>query len=109
MPIKHIVDINEFHKLKSTNKPIIVKFTATWCGPCKLIAPIFLKYANDQQYESIIFVEVDVDQGPEISEECRINSVPTFICFYKNNKIDDFSGAAKEKLDAMVSRAVGLF
>ena len=78
------------------DKLIVVDFTATWCGPCQTIKPIF--EALPKQYPNHLFLKVDVDDCDDISEHCNISKMPTFQ-FYKNNElIDEFSGVDKKKL-----------
>lgn len=82
----------------NSDKLIIAYFTATWCGPCKMIAP--LMYEIDEQNDHIIVMKVDVDECEEVSAQCDIECMPTFL-FYQNNEIEPFnkfSGADPQKL-----------
>lgn len=56
----------------------VIKFGATWCSPCKQLSPIFTKVAHElsEQYQ---FVEIDVDQKPDVASSYRVRSVPTTI------------------------------
>ena len=67
--------------------PVVVDFFATWCGPCKMIAPI-LDQLSDEFGESAKIVKVDVDQAKEMAIEYNVKSVPTLI-FFKNGEIVD--------------------
>jgi thioredoxin len=81
------------------DKLVVVDFTATWCGPCKMISPTFHKMADDNP--DCVFLQVDVDDADDVAAACEINSMPTFQ-FYKNKaKVGQFSGANKEKLTEM--------
>jgi thioredoxin 1 len=76
-----------------SNKLIITYFTATWCGPCKMVSPIIQRIGEEK--DSIVVIKVDVDECSEISENCEVDCMPTFL-FNKNNNIDPvhrFSGA----------------
>ncbi|XP_055055772.2 thioredoxin b [Misgurnus anguillicaudatus] len=78
------------------NKLVVVDFTATWCGPCQMIKPIFA--AMSDEYTSVVFLKVDVDEAQEVASSCDIKCMPTFQ-FYKNGKkIHEFSGANKDTL-----------
>lgn len=80
-------------------KLVIVDFWATWCGPCKVIGPMFRKLANDPEYEKdVIFASVDVDEANELAEEIGIECMPTIMFFKNSEKIDEMSGANKAKL-----------
>uniref|UniRef100_A0A8C6U9P3 Thioredoxin domain-containing protein n=1 Tax=Neogobius melanostomus TaxID=47308 RepID=A0A8C6U9P3_9GOBI len=83
------------------SKLVVVDFTASWCGPCKMIAPVF-EVRNENK--DVVFLKVDVDEASDVSEKCGISSMPTFQ-FYKNGeKLEQFSGASEEKLRATVAK-----
>lgn len=83
----------------------IVKYGATWCGPCKMIAPILEELSDT--YGSVVFVDVDVDdeESSESTAKNGVSMVPTVI-FYKNGKeIDRFVGfRPKEELEDMIKK-----
>lgn len=63
---------------------VIIDFFATWCGPCKKIAPFFEQLADE--YAKITFLKVDVDESPELTEEYDVQVMPTFL-FIKDGKV----------------------
>lgn len=67
----------EFSKLLEGSSPVVVKFWATWCGPCKQFAPHFEAAAS--QVEDAKFVSVDVDKAPWAMEDYAVMSVPTVL------------------------------
>jgi len=69
---------------------VFVDFFATWCGPCKMTAPIIEQLANE--HKDIKFVKVDVDQNGELASEYSIFSIPTFIIFKEGKSVSQFSG-----------------
>uniref|UniRef100_A0A3Q0S442 Thioredoxin n=1 Tax=Amphilophus citrinellus TaxID=61819 RepID=A0A3Q0S442_AMPCI len=82
-------------------KLVVVDFTATWCGPCKQIAPKYLM-AEDPANSNVIFLKVDVDEAEDVSSFCKISCMPTFQ-FYKNGaKVHEFSGANEATLKEKV-------
>lgn len=89
--------------------PVIIDFTATWCGPCKSIAPVFEKCANMEECKDLIFVKVDVDEGEEIASVCNVSAMPTFQAYYKNEKIHQFTGASIQNLEDMVNKCLALY
>jgi thioredoxin 1 len=64
----------------NNDKPVVVDFWATWCGPCKMVAPEMEKLAA--KYEGVVdVVKVDVDANPRLSQAFGIMSIPTIACF----------------------------
>lgn len=73
---------------------------ATWCGPCKVIAPEILKLS--ESYPNASFYKVDVDEHPEIAAELGVRAMPTFIFFKGGAKIQQVVGANKPAIEAIV-------
>ncbi|KAI4884983.1 hypothetical protein NFI96_020249 [Prochilodus magdalenae] len=84
------------------HKLVVVDFTATWCGPCQMIGPIFKGFSEKPEYKEVVFLKVDVDEASDVSSYCDIKCMPTFH-FYKNGKkVDEFSGANSQKLEEKI-------
>lgn len=83
-----ILQFNEssFKEALSSNKTVLVDFFATWCGPCKMIAPI-LQEVRDEIGEDIIIGKVDVDDNFDIARSYGIMSVPTLLLFKNGEEI----------------------
>jgi thioredoxin 1 len=74
----HIIqNTEEFDALIKGEKPVLVDFFATWCGPCKMFAPTFDEFAAD--HDEIACVKVDVDVCGELAKRFGIMSIPTII------------------------------
>ncbi len=69
-----------FADLLNDEKPVLVDFSAEWCGPCKMMAPI-LKQLKDMVGDSLTIIKIDVDKNPSAASEYRVQSVPTLIVF----------------------------
>ena len=64
--------------LVSNGKPSIVDFTASWCGPCQRMKPVFHRLAKDFRDE-YNFITIDIDANPELAEKYQVQAVPTFV------------------------------
>ena len=69
-----------FESLISADKPVLVDFFATWCGPCKMMAPI-LKDVKDRMGDSIKVIKIDVDKNQRLAAQFNVQGVPTLMVF----------------------------
>ncbi|MCM1029017.1 MAG: thioredoxin [Pseudoflavonifractor sp.] len=72
--------MNEFDKFIADSKPTLVDFFATWCGPCKMQAPI-LEEVKNKLGDKVNIIKIDVDRNPELSSRYNVRSIPTLIVF----------------------------
>ena len=78
---------SNFEELLASGKPLVVDFWATWCGPCKMLAPVIEELAKDFDGKAIIG-KVDVDENESLAVRFGITSIPTVLIF-KNGEIVD--------------------
>ena len=74
--------INEsnFEEFISSNVPILVEFSAAWCGPCKALEPILAEVEQDYKKE-LIFGKIDVDESPILAQKFNVHGIPAIIIF----------------------------
>jgi len=90
------------HFIKS-NKYIVVKFTASWCGPCKRVAPFFDKCMESMPINCHLVI-VDVDEGSDIASAMRIKSVPTFLNFIDGDMQDVYTSSGEEQVHEFMTK-----
>lgn len=103
-----IIDISDLAHFQRTlqtagAKLVVVDFTATWCGPCRMIAPVFAALA-DEYAGRALFLKVDVDAASDVSSFCSVSSMPTFHGYKAANIVFNFSGADRDQLTSEVAR-----
>lgn len=89
--------------MESKDQVMIVDFFATWCGPCKVIAPQVVKMSDD--HPTARFYKLDVDEVPDVAQELGIRAMPTFVLFKNGEKISEVVGANPKALEAAVVAA----
>lgn len=88
---------------------VLLDCFATWCGPCKAIAPQIAKWSEDPEYSGIEFYKVDVDEVPDVAQELGIRAMPTFVLFKDGAPFKEVVGAnpqaIKKALDELKEAA----
>ena len=83
--------MSNFDTFIKSEKPVLIDFFATWCGPCKALAPI-LKQVKDSLGERITILKIDVDKNQQISNQYQVRGVPTMILFQDGKQLWRQSG-----------------
>jgi len=99
-------DQNFDEAVLKSDKPVMVDFWATWCGPCQQLAPIVEALAGE--YEGKVKIgKLDVDQNQEVAGKYQVMSIPTFLMFKDGQVVDKMvGGVQKEKLKEMIDKHI---
>ena len=82
----------------------VLTFSASWCGPCKFLAPVLTKLAV--KYEDLEFEKIDVDENKELTQKHSIQSVPTVIIFKDGDIVNRLSGPNEKSLTEAIDKAI---
>ena len=85
------INAEEFVNVAKKDDVALVDFSATWCGPCKMLAPV-LEDISKKLGDKVKFYNVDVDDAPELAAEYRVNSVPCVVMMKKGEFVDQSIG-----------------
>ena len=83
--------------IQQADKPVLVDFYATWCGPCQLLAPI-LEEVNIKMHDRLQVVKIDADRYSDLATDHQVNALPTLILFKAGQEIDRLEGFKKADL-----------
>ncbi|GFP88462.1 tpr repeat-containing thioredoxin tdx [Phtheirospermum japonicum] len=87
---------------EKTSRLAILYFTATWCGPCRYVAPAFSGLA--EKYPNVVFLKVDIDEEPGAAFEYNVSSVPSFLFIKNGREVDNFVGVDTNLLEMKVAQ-----
>nr|UWI49579.1 thioredoxin [Clostridioides difficile] len=87
-----IINNNEFiNEVENKEGLVVVDFFATWCGPCKMLSPVYEALGNEMD-EKANFLKVDIDQSMELAQKFEVSTVPTVIIFKDGKAVDRLIG-----------------
>ena len=103
MEILHVTEANFDSQVLQADKPVLVDFWATWCGPCQMQALILEELAKER--DDVIIAKVDVDQNPNLAQKYRVMSIPMLAVFKNGQPVVSAVGLQnKETLNEMLNQ-----
>ena len=101
MKVLHINKDNFHKEVLNSDKPVLLDFFASWCGPCRMVGPILDEIAEER--EDIKVCKVNIDEQPELAHRYRIMTIPTLMVLKDGHIVEQSVGAKpKHKILAMV-------
>ncbi|KDP21244.1 hypothetical protein JCGZ_21715 [Jatropha curcas] len=91
-----------FEATKGNNKLLVIQFTATWCGPCRLIDPAIKEFAA--KYKDVDFIKIDVDKLFLVAQQFEANTLPAFVLIKKGKEVDKIVGVKKIELQNKIEQ-----
>ncbi|KAJ4890190.1 Thioredoxin H1 [Raphanus sativus] len=92
----------QLQKGNDSNTLVVVDFTASWCGPCRFIAPFFADLAK--KLPNVIFLKVDIDELKTVASDWAIEAMPTFMFMKEGKIVDKVVGAKKDELQSTIAK-----
>ncbi|KAI3497749.1 hypothetical protein L2E82_13563 [Cichorium intybus] len=92
----------QFQSSRTSNKLMVIDFSAAWCGPCKFIEPAVHDLAIE--FSDVEFVKIDVDELPDVAKDFEVQAMPTFVLVKKGKERERIVGVKKDELHRMIEK-----
>ena len=104
--VQHATDVNWDNEVLKSDVPVLIDFTATWCGPCRQIAPLVDQLA-DEYVGKVKVMKLDIDENPETARRYGIRGVPTLYVFKGGQIVAQQVGAVpKAMIASLINKAL---
>jgi thioredoxin 1 len=94
----------DFTSTLESNRKVIVKYYADWCGSCKLFAPKYRRLSDDERFSDVVFLDVNAETSPEARQRASVDNLPYFAAFLDGQLIDGGATAKEETVVAMLEK-----
>ena len=91
MSVLHITKDNFEAEVLKSDKPVLLDFSATWCGPCRMVAPILEEIAAENDHIKV--GKIDVDEDPDLARQFNVTSIPLLVVMVNGKVVDQALGA----------------
>jgi thioredoxin 1 len=104
--MKQVNQANFEDEVLKSEKPVVVDFWAEWCGPCRMLGPIFEKVGAEMA-DSATFVKLNVDENQDLTQQFDVRGIPAMLIFKDGKEVERLTGALDEStLKAKVQAAI---
>ena len=90
--VSNIDDFQKYQTLIDDGNSLMLSFSASWCGPCKMLHPVLENLSNEEEFKNIIFLNSDVDDGFELAKKFNVKSIPSLLFFKKGKMLKHHVG-----------------
>ncbi|KAI3793971.1 hypothetical protein L1987_36595 [Smallanthus sonchifolius] len=89
-----------YNQSKQSPKLMVVDFSASWCGPCKVLEPFIRSLSS--KYQEIDFIKIDVDELQDVAQQFGVQAMPTLVLLKQGNEVERVVGAKKDELEKKI-------
>lgn len=109
MTLTHLKLANYKKEVTDSKNPVIIDFYADWCGPCKMMAPVFEELSKEYE-KKLKFMKLDTEEESTLAQQFGVRSIPTLIIIHRGAEVDRIVGfvpkdSLKKSIDAILKKA----